>query len=97
MVRGRSGVVRFVCCKSRSYVGLLSRDVAGRSAGRLFGHISLVREILEHGSVIDQQHKRRQSITNREAATLLQDISALGLKNTLKSLSATFFCSMFWL
>lgn len=101
--RARGRVVRFVCCKSRSSVGLLRRDVAGRRAGtgRLFGHVSLVREILEHGEVTDQQDKRQQSDTHREeededeeeCERLLQPISTLGLK-ILSSLSATFFCSM---
>lgn len=46
--RARCRDVRLVCCKSRSTVGLLHRDVAGGSAGRLFGHVSLIRGILEH-------------------------------------------------
>ncbi len=46
--------------------------------------------------VTDQQDKRQQDGRKREAVRLLQPISALGLK-MLNSLSATFFCSMFWL
>lgn len=52
VVRGGRGArcrdVRLVCCKSRCSVGLLHRDVAGGSTGRLFGHVSLIRGILEH-------------------------------------------------
>lgn len=85
MVRGgrrasRSTVVRFACCKSRSSVGLLRRDVAGGSAGRLFGHVSLVREILEHGSDRMARQKNQQNGKDREAVRLLQLILALGLK-----------------
>lgn len=52
MERGGRGArcraVRLACCKSRSTVGLLHRDVAAGSAGRLFGHVSLIRRILKH-------------------------------------------------
>lgn len=44
----RCRVIRLVCCKSRSTVGLLHRDVAAGRTGRLFGHVSLLRGILEH-------------------------------------------------
>lgn len=69
MVRGgrlARNVVRFVSCKSRCSVQMLRRDVAGRSAGRLFGHVSLVGEILEHGSVRSAD-QMRQSCKTRGA------------------------------
>lgn len=49
-----SVVVRFVACKSRSRVALLRRIVADRRVGRGFGHILLVREILQHYNVSNQ-------------------------------------------
>lgn len=44
----RGSVIRLVGCKSRSTVGLLHRDVAAGCTGRLFGHVSLLRGLLEH-------------------------------------------------
>lgn len=44
----RCRVIRLVCCNSRSTIGQLHRDVAAGRTGRLFGHVSLIRGILEH-------------------------------------------------
>lgn len=77
-LRAPGSVVRFVCCKSRGSFWLLRRHVAA-------GHVSLLREILEHGN--------DRSTTQKEQKTWIWEAAAAHLHPGTKTLCSFFFCT----